>query len=397
MYSSGHHAAMGPPSRRQHQHQRQRQQQPSDTSSADEMDTSPDISPRSGDGLGGAKRWPPAEEHGGAAAGVFENGEYLPSAMDTTQPCYHAVCDRDKLGVRYRGQGHHEQDWGTVRANHPLPRHQRVWYFEATIAAQGENCCITLGLIPASFPVNRQPGTEGGSYGLEGNGKVFSGSGVGQTFGTPFCTGDTVGLGVNFKKMEVFLTHNGRLLGAAFPAIRCALDVHGLYPCVGLHSRGEAVHLNFGRRPYLFDVSASVAGEDYREQAAVAAVPVCPVLLRSLVRDYLLHQGCEKTLKSLDEADEGGAAKVTAAATAGSKAGKASDAAAAAAAASASAEPPPPPLPALAAGASSFSSSASSARNAAAPAARKAAGSPPSPPPAPNGGGSTAAAAAAGV
>lgn len=98
------------------------------------------------------------------------------------------------------------------------------------------------------------------------------------------------------KKPQVFLTHNGRLLGPAFPAIRCALDVHGLYPCVGLHSRGEAVHLNFGQRPYQFDVSASVAGEDYREQAAVAAVPVCPVLLRSLVRDYLLHQVKKKIL-----------------------------------------------------------------------------------------------------
>ena len=91
-------------------------------------------------------------------------------------------------------------------------------------------------------------------------------------------------------RSQLFLTHNGQILGTAFQGIRCALDAAGLYPCVGLHSRGEAVRLNFGQRPFLFDLSARVAEEDYREQAAVAAVPVCPSLLRALVRDYLLHQ-----------------------------------------------------------------------------------------------------------
>lgn len=89
---------------------------------------------------------------------------------------------------------------------------------------------------------------------------------------------------------QAFLTHNGHLIGAAFPGIRSALDAAGLYPCVGLHSQGEAVRLNFGQRPYLFDLSASMADEDAKELAAVASVPVCPSLLRSLVRDYLLHQ-----------------------------------------------------------------------------------------------------------
>ncbi|CAM9771455.1 unnamed protein product, partial [Ascophyllum nodosum] len=259
----------------------------------DDMDTSP--------GVFEAKLWPRPEER---EQEFFENGEYLPSAIDTTQHSYNAVCDRDKLGVRYRGSGSHSADWGTVRANHPIPRRRRMFYFEATIASQGEQGCITIGLAGSSFPTNKQPGTEDGSYGLEGsNGYVFTGSGSGQRFGHALSTGDTVGLGVNFKKMEAFLTHNGQLLGPAFPGIRSALDAAGLYPCVGLHSPGEAVRLNFGRRPFLFDLCASVAEEDSREQAAVASVHVSPSLLRSLVRDYLLHQGCEQTLRSLGEAD----------------------------------------------------------------------------------------------
>ena len=69
-------------------------------------------------------------------------------------------CDRDKLGVRYRGQANHPKDWGTVRANHPLPRRRRVWYFEITIASMGDLCNITIGLVPDSFPMHKQPGSE---------------------------------------------------------------------------------------------------------------------------------------------------------------------------------------------------------------------------------------------
>lgn len=43
-----------------------------------------------------------------------------------------------------------------------------------------------------------------GSYSLEGcNGYLHTGTPNGRRFGDPLSTGDTVGLGVNFKKMEV--------------------------------------------------------------------------------------------------------------------------------------------------------------------------------------------------
>lgn len=66
------------------------QQQHEDSSSVDEMDTS------SGGGGGGggfeAKGWGPAEEdEEGRDREFFENGEYLPSRIDTTQHSYNAV------------------------------------------------------------------------------------------------------------------------------------------------------------------------------------------------------------------------------------------------------------------------------------------------------------------
>lgn len=92
------------------------------------------------------------------------------------------------------------------------------------------------------------------------------------------------------KHTQAFLTHNGELLGPAFPGIRCIKDAAALYPFVGLHGHGVAVRLNFGQQPYKFDLSAYMAEEDSREQAVVDAIPVCPSLIRALVRDYLLHQ-----------------------------------------------------------------------------------------------------------
>ncbi|CAN0565475.1 unnamed protein product, partial [Ectocarpus sp. 12 AP-2014] len=74
----------------------------------------------------------------------------------------------------------------------------------------------------------------GGSYGLEGNGKVFSGSGVGQTFGDPFCTGDTVGLGVNFRKMEV----REKTTTTSGKRAPCARFCHFVFACLGRHSGG---------------------------------------------------------------------------------------------------------------------------------------------------------------
>ena len=48
-----------------------------------------------------------------------------------------------------------------------------------------------------------------GSYSLEGsNGYLHTGSTRGRRFGHPLSTGDTVGLGVNFKKMEVRFREN---------------------------------------------------------------------------------------------------------------------------------------------------------------------------------------------
>lgn len=51
---------------------------------------------------------------------------------------------------------------------------------------------------------HKQINKQQGSYGYEGSqGLVYNGSTSGRGIGSTFSTGDTVGLGINFKKMEV--------------------------------------------------------------------------------------------------------------------------------------------------------------------------------------------------
>lgn len=45
-----------------------------------------------------------------------------------------------------------------MRTNHPLPRRQRVFYFETTIVSPREKLSVTVGLVNDVFPLNEQPG-----------------------------------------------------------------------------------------------------------------------------------------------------------------------------------------------------------------------------------------------
>ncbi|CAM9609346.1 unnamed protein product, partial [Choristocarpus tenellus] len=219
----------------------------------------------------------------------FQNGERLPSEIDPSQPSHYIAADRDKLGARYSGKGNHDHDVGAVRANFPLPRFQRAFYFEARVVSAGRDASITVGLVGEGFPLNKQPGTEPESYGYRGNnGRVYGDSPRGREFGPSFSTDDTVGLGVKFSTREVFITLNGQLLGVAFRG--AGNGCRPLYPSVSLHSPGEAVRVNFGQRPFLFDLGGFQVEEDGRRRAARLSVAVSPSLVRELVRDYLMHQ-----------------------------------------------------------------------------------------------------------
>ena len=131
----------------------------------------------------------------------------------------------------------------------------------------------------------------------------------------PCGLGDTVGAGVDWGAGEVFSTHNGKDLGGAGPvwARRPNPDPREyLVPAVGLVGPGEAVTVNFGARPFVFDLAARVAAaraacraEVTRAMAAGRGDPTDPgdpATTAALVRDFLAFSGCARSLSALDAA-----------------------------------------------------------------------------------------------
>lgn len=77
-----------------------------------------------------------------------------------------------------------------------------------------------------------------------------------------------------------------------------------LFPTVGLHSSLEEVELNFGARPFAFDVRALAAEEAAvaRAASAAGASALSRAAPHALVRQYLAHYGYAATLRALDAA-----------------------------------------------------------------------------------------------
>jgi len=224
----------------------------------------------------------------------------LPTLLDTISTQRYLSVAKDKLSVKYVGKGNHTQDFGAIRSDFPCPQRCALYYYEMTIVDAGVRGCIAFGLCDGNFPLNRPPGLEPRSYAYHGeDGRKFSDSERGESYGPGFTTGDVVGCGLLCGSREVFFTKNGTHLGVAFTAV-CA----GLFPTVSLHSANEAVALNFGAEPFKFDVISLMASVRDAHRAEVCRQPLPAASVRALVRDYLLHYTYSDTLEVFDSTSD---------------------------------------------------------------------------------------------
>lgn len=76
----------------------------------------------------------------------------------SASPGHCVQVDKDKLTVRYTGQGAHNNDVGAIQGDHPAPRHQRVYYYEIRVNEAGERGLIGLGFADKAFKMGKQPG-----------------------------------------------------------------------------------------------------------------------------------------------------------------------------------------------------------------------------------------------
>jgi len=121
--------------------------------------------------------------------------------------------------------------------------------------------CVAVGLATKSFMKNKRlPGWDHESFGYHGDdGAIFHGQGKQLSeFGPRYGCNDTIGCGLNHKDNSIFFTCNGVLLGTAFENVPKDVD---LYPTVGVDTNCS-MHLNFGDRPFKFDLVAYMEAID---------------------------------------------------------------------------------------------------------------------------------------
>ncbi|XP_057457070.1 ran-binding protein M homolog [Lotus japonicus] len=208
------------------------------------------------------------------------------------------VVSTDKLSVKYTSINLHGHDVGVIQANKPAPTKRLVYYFEIHVKDAGVKGQIAIGFTSETFKMRRQPGWEANSCGYHGDdGLLYRGHGKGEPFGPTYTSGDIVGAGINYASHEFLFTKNGQVVGTVYK------DIKGpLFPTIAVHSQNEEVHVNFGQKPFSFDLKEFEAQERMKQQMKIEEISVPPTISYRIVRSYLLHYGYEDTLNSFDAA-----------------------------------------------------------------------------------------------
>ncbi|KAI8337545.1 concanavalin A-like lectin/glucanase domain-containing protein [Chlamydoabsidia padenii] len=224
----------------------------------------------------------------------------LPTRWNNKDRAKHIAVDSQGLTLKYIGPGKTEAHAGSVRANFPMRSQTGLFYYEVKIVSKGEDGYIGIGFCTKKNDLERLPGWDKDSYGYHGDdGHAFAGSGIGDSYGPKFTSGDIIGCGVNFTSESAFYTKNGLLIGTAFSSLDLTKQY---YPVIGLRTPGEHVMTNFGDDDFVFDVELYMKEQATMLWKDIAFLKPTHLLgndMTALVMDYLLHHGYDSTAKTL--------------------------------------------------------------------------------------------------
>ncbi|KAI9722138.1 MAG: hypothetical protein M1828_004820 [Chrysothrix sp. TS-e1954] len=212
------------------------------------------------------------------------------------------------LEVKFNGVNKTQDDAAAVRADAAMPQECGIYYFEVTILSKGRDSQIGVGFSAAKVALNRLPGWETESWAYHGDdGYIFCQTATGKSYANKFGYQDVIGCGINFRTGCAFYTKNGQQLGTAFKELDTSKP---LFPSVGMKKPGEMIKANFGQGLFVFDIDGMVAEEKAAAQSEIL-LESCSHLhasnseathLRSLVLQYLAHDGYVETAKALSTA-----------------------------------------------------------------------------------------------
>ena len=183
----------------------------------------------------------------------------------------------DGLELKYVGPsktGDHEA--AATRSDHPMPFQCGIYYYEVNIIAKGKEGTIGIGFSGANASLEKLPGWEPDSWAYHGDdGKSYCCQSQGKPYGPTFTSGDVVGCGVNFTTGCAFFTKNGKFLSRCY-IFRVFWELHlitngflddafkdlrdiKLYPSIGMKRPHAHLSVNFGQKPFVFNIDGMMS------------------------------------------------------------------------------------------------------------------------------------------
>lgn len=228
----------------------------------------------------------------------------LPSKWAETDKNAGLEISADGQDVKFVGPSKtFDHEASSTRSDNPMPAQCGIYYYEVSIISKGKEGMIGVGFSGASASLEKLPGWEPDSWAYHGDdGKSFCAATPGKPYGPTFTSGDVIGCGVNFMKGCAFFTKNGVFQGNAFRDLR---DVK-VYPSVGMKRPHAHLSVNFGQRPFMFDIDRMVSRERQSIIDEVNAADVSNLhptlnkdeLCKALVAQYLSHDGYVETARA---------------------------------------------------------------------------------------------------
>ncbi|CAG8570101.1 26590_t:CDS:2 [Gigaspora margarita] len=126
---------------------------------------------------------------------------------------YITIVDDENLTVKYIGPGRNWVDAASIRANYPIPPEIGLYYYEMTVVNCGDRGCIGIGLSKPATRLNRMPGA------------------------------------LNKSKI-----------------------VGEMYPMCGMESPNESITVNFGEKPFIFNIDCYAKAEKKIEEEKQKAI-----------------------------------------------------------------------------------------------------------------------------
>ncbi|CUS15646.1 unnamed protein product [Tuber aestivum] len=130
------------------------------------------------------------------------------------------IVDVSEDGLEVRSLRPESLHYGSIRANHPIPKGEYTFYFEVelqnVIRLESDCPVIAIGICTDVAPLEDQvPGmSELGSIAYHGDDGGFYHNGDGrEIYGPTYSAGDVIGCGVDFVNDRIFFTKNGEFLG----------------------------------------------------------------------------------------------------------------------------------------------------------------------------------------